>query len=132
MMNLTCTTDHKEFMIQTLTDLGWKINFDKSELEPGKCCKFIGFNVHSKRPQGPWLQVLAKKLHALKRDIRIVLNKGTVSARFLAKIGGQCVAMMCAILPAKLLHNLYHNISFRDNWESPITIDQHCIQDLHW
>ena len=116
MVETLCAIEHKDFLSHTLSDLGWEVNFEKSKLQLSKACSFIGFEVSSDGPDGPWVKVMAKKLHKLKRDIRYALSRKHVTARFLAKIGGQCVAMTQAILPAKLLlRNLYRNLSYRDS-----------------
>ena len=47
--------------------------------------------------------MLLHKLRKLQRAIRACLKKHTVSAGQLAQIIGQCVSIMKAIVPAKLL-----------------------------
>ena len=96
MMREIFATDNIDFVLHTLQDLGWQINWDKSDLVPSDECEFIGFIVRSKGKQGPWLQVTQKKLHKLRRHIMKVLKDRVVKARFLAKIGGECIAMMRA------------------------------------
>ena len=93
----------KQFALETLEKLGWQINYEKSKLIESTNCQFIGFNVFSEGPNGPWLKVLPKKLHKLKCHIQVALASRWVTAWFLAKIGGECIAMMRAVLPAKLL-----------------------------
>ena len=56
----------KQFALETLEKLGWQINYEKSKLIESTKCQFIGFNVFSEGPNGPWLKVLPKKLHKLK------------------------------------------------------------------
>ena len=133
LMRALCVTDHRDFVIHTLTDLGWSINFEKSVLEAKESCEFIGFIVHSTGKSRPWLQVTQKKLHKLKRHLATAVKSESVSARFLAKIGGECIAMMKAILPAKLLlRNLYRTLSTKSSWESKVFIDNNCRDDLKW
>ena len=93
----------KQFAFETLEKLGWQINYEKSKLIESTKCQFIGFNMFSEGPNGPWIKVLPKKLHKLKCHIQVALSLRWVTARFLAKIGGECIAMMRAVLPAKLL-----------------------------
>ena len=126
-------TDHRDFVIQTLQELGWSINFDKSSLQPRKSCEFIGFWIHSSGDKGPWIQVTQKKLHKLRRHLSVAIKAKTVQARFLAKIGGECIAMMKAILPAKLLlRNLYRNLAKKHSWDSELEIEESCRTDLIW
>ena len=132
MRSLVCT-DHKEFVINTLQELGWIINVEKSHLIPSKSCEFIGYNVHTQGKKGPWLQVTYKKLHKLRRHIRFAVSQTYIKARFLAKIGGECIAMMKAILPAKLLlRNLYRTLATKSSWDSVIFLDEECRRDLNW
>ena len=81
-------TDHKDFMLHALQDLGWSVNWEESKLELGTSCSFIGYNVHSVGSQGLWIQVQQAKTHKLKRHLKYVLKAGTIMAGFLAKIGG--------------------------------------------
>ena len=71
-----------------------------------------------------------KKLHKLKRHISAALKCEWINARFLAKIAGECIAMMRAIVPAKLLlRNIYRTLETKS---SPVFIDEHCRNDLNW
>ena len=88
-----CATDNRDTLINTLEDLGWKINKDKSQLVPSQQCSFIGFDVCSVGNSGPWIKVLSVKVKKLKSYIRRVLNGDYIQARMLAKVAGQCVAM---------------------------------------
>ena len=85
MMRKMFTTDHSEFVLQTLQELGWEINWEKSKLIPSNYCEFIGFNIFSKGNDGPWIQVTQKKLHKLKRHISVALKCEWINARFLEK-----------------------------------------------
>ena len=109
----------KQFALETLEKLGWQINYEKSKLNESTKCQFIGFNVFSEGPNGPWIKVLPKKLHKIKLHIQVALSLRWVTAWFLAKIGGECIAILRAVLPTKLLlRNLYHTLSYRSSWDS--------------
>ena len=124
---------HREILIDTLTDLGWSINWEKSSVNPAKQCVFVGFMVHSTGKDGPWIQVLQEKVRKLKSLIRRTLNAMSVSARQLAKVVGQCIAMMRAVIPAKLLlRNVYRNLASRESWHSHLILDKHARRDLNW
>ena len=87
----------------------------------------------SEGPNGPWLKVLPKKLHKLKCHIQVALSLRWVAVQFLAKIGGECIAMMRAVSPAKLLlQNLYRTLSYRSSWDSVLEVSKACIKDLMW
>ena len=133
MIKSMLVADQRDFIIHTLNDLGWCINYEKSCLQASTTCEFIGFNVHSTGKSGPWLQVTQKKLHKLRRHLQQAIKSEVVSARFLAKIGGECIAMMKAVLPAKLLlRNLYKTLSSKMSWDSNVVIDVYCRKDLEW
>ena len=133
MMKDMYVTDHTEFVLNTLQELGWHVNWSKSVLTPDTSCEFIGYVVASEGPEGPWVKVTQKKMHKLRRHINQALKYKKVHARFLAKIGGECIAMMKAVLPAKLLlRNLYRTLSSRTSWNSEVIIDEHCAKDLQW
>ena len=53
-----CITDHTDFLIHTLEDLGLSINYEKSDLEPNTVKDFIGYTIVSSGCDGePWLFV---------------------------------------------------------------------------
>lgn len=97
------TTDQKDFMLHTFEDLGWKINWQKCELEPTQEIVFVGYLISTGGDQGPWVRVTSAKIHKLRRSILRCLQLRTVTARALARITGQCISMTKAILPTKLL-----------------------------
>jgi hypothetical protein len=132
MCNDDVLTDHREFVVQTLTDLGFEINFDKSDVAGGYCIQYIGFNVHT-GGKVPWITIPKPRIHKLKKDIRHCLKKGFVKARFLARIAGQCVSMCKAVLPGKLLlRNIYRLLGTRIAWNSVLALDCKSVEDLDW
>ena len=125
-------TDHTEFTVQTFTELGWKINEEKSELIPAKERTFVGFII-STIGNIPWIRTMPHKIRKLKRSIVQCLNKITVTARELARVIGQCVAMTKAIVPGKLLlRNCYRVLRQKANWNAEVTLDAPAIKDLRW
>ena len=78
--------------------------------------------------------MLPAKLRKLRCDIVHALKAGMVSARGLAKIMGQCIAMTKAIVPGKLLLcNIYHVIALRRDWEDKdLKLTSSAIEDLQW
>ena len=65
-------------LIQTLEELGWSINYGKSQLQLKDQCTFVGFNVHSNGDKGPWLQVLPEKIKRLKSYLRNALCNNSI------------------------------------------------------
>ena len=66
--------DHKEFVIQTLQELGWHINWKKCQLTPSHECVFVGFVITTHKE--PWIKVMSHKIRKLRRLIVQVLCHG--------------------------------------------------------
>ena len=65
--------------------------------------------------------------------IRLALKKKVLSARSLARISGQCIAMSKAIIPTKLLlRNIYKVLRKRTSWQDKLELDTGCIKDFTW
>ena len=61
------------------------------------------------------------------------MKKKVLSARSLARISGQCIAMSKAIIPAKLLlRNIYKVLRKRTSWQNKLELETGCIKDLTW
>jgi hypothetical protein len=122
---------HKAQLLNTLQSLGFHINFEKSHLSTHcKTLQFIGYIINTDADV-PSLSIPVTRLRKLQKDIRRALRVSTVSARFLARILGQCVSMTRAILPGKLLlRNAYRVLSRRSSWSDHLTLDSHTINDL--
>ena len=129
-------TDHSDFVIHTLTDLGFLINFEKSCTDPAQRALHLGYIIDTLGPEGqPWIYIGKDKLKKLKKDIRRCLLQGSVHARVLAKIAGQAVAMSKAILPGKLkLRSLYTTLGTRLSWTDRLQIpaESQVHSDLIW
>ena len=129
-----CIEDHKSCLLKCLADLGWTVNFEKSRLTPDTCQEFIGYRITTVNDDGHvWISIPRNRIQKVCHDIRRALNKQIVTARALARITGQLVAMSKAILPAKLLlRNLYRLLRTRDSWQSYLILDKGSIKDLLW
>ena len=133
-MSRVCeATSKRDNLVHMLQDLGWKINETKSQLEPSDQCTFVGFDVYSIGANGPWIKVLAVKVKKLRCYLRRVLHNEYVSARMLAKIEGQCVAMTRAVMPGELLlRSVYRCLAKRTSWSDLLLIDDVTRRDLNW
>ena len=97
-------TDHCDQVIDTLQDLGWNINFEKSDVQPSTKAIYLGHKVTSCGTSGlPEIAISSGRIRKLKRSIRRTLVQDNITARQLASVTGQCVAMALVVLPAKLL-----------------------------
>lgn len=126
--------ESRDFVIDVLKKLGWFINFKKSDLEPTHSKKFIGFVIDTNTCHNSViLKVPKDRIQKLKHDIKRLKLKGQASARFIARLCGQCVSMTKAILPAKLmLRNLYRLLSTKASWQDVLTLDEASANDLDW
>ena len=129
-----CISDHRDFTVQVFEELGFIINYPKSDLTPSVRKQYIGYIIDSEGPGGqPWLYICARKIRKLKKDIQRVLQAGFVHARFLAKITGQAVAMAKAIIPGKLkLRSLYRLLTLKRSWTDKLPLSEEVAIDLRW
>ncbi len=127
-------TDHLDLLLNTLKDLGWKINEKKSSLLPEHEKVYIGYKIKTNGKEGlPSIQISLERIRKLRRSLHKVCQETTISARNLARIAGQCVAMSFVINPAKLLlRNVYRLLQQRDSWETKLVITKEAKQDLSW
>ena len=130
--NETQIYNHKHILLQTLQDLGWVINYEKSSLEPTQVKKYLGHIIDCSGEKCI-IRITKERIRKLKRDIRKLIFKGEGSARFLARIAGQCISMCKCIFPAKLLlRNLYRLLSKRKSWSDNLQVDEYTLTDLKW
>ena len=125
-------TDHKELVLQTFQELGWHVSFEKSHLDPAPEQTFVGFIV-STVGGTPWIRTLPSKIRKLRRSIVTCLKCDSISARQLARIVGQCIAMTKAIMPGKLLlRNCYSVLKNKSSWDASVQLTEGAISDLNW
>lgn len=127
-------TDHCDQVISTLQDLGWSINYEKSDIRPKTSTIYLGHKISSCGKSGlPEIAVSSVRIRKLKRTIRRILTRDTIMARQLASFAGQCVAMALVVLPAKLLlRACYRLLKTRENWSTVLTINQDVRKELEW
>ena len=127
-------TDHKDLVLDTFSDLGLSINYDKSSLTPAKSCSYLGYIIDSRGPDNkPWLYIPGDKIRNLKKDIIRYLKRGTIPARALAKICGIGISMSRAILPGKLkLRHLYSLLRTKRSWTDILQLTKDAWDQLEW
>ena len=130
----TCIEEHKIVLLETLQKLGITVNFEKLSLEPTTSKEYIGYVISTDNEDGMvWIKIPQKRITKLRHDIKLALKKKTLSARALARISGQCIAMSKAIIPTKLLlRNIYKLLRQRESWHDKLTLDSGCVKDLEW
>ena len=123
-----------QFVVNLFHSLGLHINYEKSVLVGQTSIEFIGYCLFSTSSTGyPVLKIPGKRIHKLKQDIKRAFQKETITARKLAKLAGQCIAMVRVILPGKLLlRSVYRLLSTKKSWEDVLTFDQATLRELTW
>ncbi len=108
----------RDLVLGVLNKLGFYINVGKSSLEPAPSKVHIGYKIDTVKEDGQvWISIPKSRIQRLRHDINRLLRKDQVSARGLARVAGQCVAMATAIIPAKLLlRNIYRLLRTRSSW----------------
>ncbi|KAM4702972.1 uncharacterized protein WCC33_011531 [Rhinophrynus dorsalis] len=90
---------HTEWTIRLLTDLGFLINWEKSELIPSQRIQFLGFIVDSLQAS---LSLPGSKIRMIRKEIRSILRLEQFSLRKLARVVGLLSASIQAIFPGPL------------------------------
>ena len=121
----------KDILLSMLSRLGIQINKEKSSLTPQHEKTYIGFIVSTER-EAPIISIPHIRIYKLKRDIKRVLSKTSVSARTLARVAGQCIALTKAIIPGKLLQNVYQLLATRSTWDDMFRLNTSATEDLQW
>ena len=120
-------------VLETMARLGWTPNLEKCDFSETTHKVFVGFLISSTSDNGPWIKVLPQKIRKLRRCIVQTLHSHSLTARKLANIAGQCVSMVRAILPGKLLlRNIYRVISSKSTWDSEVQLTHAATKDLQW
>lgn len=115
----------------TLSRLGYFINYDKSCTKPSKQITYLGYVINT--VDVPSIRVTLTRCNKLKKDLRRVIKGDVVQARILARVAGQCVSMFRAIAPGKLmLRNVYRLLRTKANWTDSLALDSGTLSDLHW
>ncbi|GFO09415.1 reverse transcriptase [Plakobranchus ocellatus] len=124
----------KDWALQELAHLGWRVNWSKSNLEPSQKVRYIGYQVETYSDKKVVVLKIPKdRIKKVKMDISQTLEKKCISARALARIAGQCISMTKAVLPAKLLlRNLYICLKTKSSWGDILELDSATLKDLEW
>ena len=126
--------DHKDLLLDTLRDLGWHINYEKSDLSDTTSCSYIGYHISSVGPDGlPWITINSKRVAKLRKDLKRCLSHQYITVRRLARVAGQCISMIKAVLPGKLLlQNIYRFIAHRESWDNLVALTAGVKEELLW
>ena len=111
-----------KFVITTLKNLAWTINYKKSQLTPSYQKNFIGYEVNSK--DEPSLMVPKENIKKLQKDIKRALAKSTIQARVLARLAGLCISVVRAIGPGNLMLRCVYRLLGTKNIDMIILFSQ--------
>lgn len=125
-------TSHTDLVLNTLRQLGFHINLEKSSLNPEHSKEFLGYVIVTNE-DSVFLKVPKQRIHKVRSDIRRVLSRPSIRARTLARVIGQCVAMTKAILPGKLkLREAYRLLRSKTSWDSNLIWTDTARENLEW
>lgn len=122
------------FVLQTLSRLGYFVNYKKSVLTPSHSIQYIGYIIDTSLTKGSiTLSIPKHRINKVTKDIKRVISRGSATARALARITGQLISMSRVFLPTKLLlRNAYRLLSKRVSWQSNLILDNPTLGDLRW
>ena len=98
---------------------------EKSSLVATKICNYFGYTISKLDGDGfPYLSINTFRVKKLHKDIKRILRILNVSARAVACIVGQCIAMTRAIVPGKLLiRGIYQLLNKKESLYSKLLLD---------
>jgi hypothetical protein len=125
---------HLSYVVDTLTELGFLINIEKSDLVPSHCKLYIGFVVDCCGESGyPEIWVTPGRARKLRHSIVKLCSQRTCSARALSRVLGQCISMSMAVTFGKvMLRNAYSLLRLKSHWDSIWILDPGTLSDLQW
>ena len=90
-----------EIIIEILSQLGFVINKEKSQLELTQKIQFLGFWIDSKSMT---ISLPQEKVEKIKQEARVMIQKRCVSLRELTCLLGRMSATSQAVLPAPMCY----------------------------
>ena len=114
--------------------LGFRINWEKSQLVPTQVITYLGFIIDVTRMK---LTLPEEKVQQIITDCQSATNKGRVTVRELSKLIGRMSATMLAVLPAPLCYRGLQQLKNRafatsQSYETTVTLTKEAIVELRW
>ena len=118
-------------MFHDLSSAGFHINLSKSNFEPTQRGQWLGTIIDT---QNMTFYVPPEKLENLKKDIRILLDKGHATAKHLSRITGILSSMHLAIGPLVRLftRSMYKQIASSQSWYTENILSEEVTHDLNF
>ena len=123
----------RSIVLDLLENLGFLINYKKSEFEPTQSLIFLGFLINSVQME---ISLPREKVSQAIQEAQNLLRSGPASARQLAHLIGVFTSTLPTILPAPLnyrgLQNLKHQILKRGGYDAILQLSDEAREDLVW
>ena len=123
----------RSIVLDLLENLGFLINYDKSELEPTQSLIFLGFLISTVTME---INLPKKKVSQAIQEARNLLQHHQASARQLVHLIGVFSSTLPAILPAPLhyrdLQNLKHQALKKGGYDVTLPPSEEAKEDLIW
>jgi hypothetical protein len=120
---------------ELLTELGAKINFAKSSLEPSQQLEYLGFQIDSTQMT---LTAPARKISNLTKSMKAALRRPALSARDAASLLGKLQSMADALLPVRVHTTGIHQFQLaciaraQKSWDRTFQLPKEAREDLQW
>ncbi|KAM4807615.1 LOW QUALITY PROTEIN: uncharacterized protein WCC33_005133 [Rhinophrynus dorsalis] len=122
------------FTIHFLSDLGFLVNWKKSQLIPSQRLEFLGFTVDSRETS---LSLPKSKIKSIRREICYILRQDRISLRLLARVVGLLAASIQAIFPGPLHYRALQRLKARHlrrglGYTNVIALSYDAREELVW
>lgn len=129
------TVRHLKLLLNTMAEFGWKVNWEKSHLQPSPVIDFLGFTFHLPTSENPQTRIAVprKKKHAIAHELRRLCRLNKCTPRIASKTLGRALSLTAALPHAPVLcRQLAIQVSFRAKagWDTPLQISQASKRDL--
>ena len=131
----TLAKEHTAGLVYLLENLGFVINYPKSQLTPSQEVEFLGFIINSNTME---LKLPGEKLKKIRAETRRLANQTQPQALALSRLLGKLNHATQAILPAPLFYrNLQSCLRValeegNQEYSSPIHLTEDCRMELQW
>jgi Reverse transcriptase (RNA-dependent DNA polymerase) len=120
-------------IIETLVDLGFQINLQKSQLQPKQTVDFLGFTFDARQNM---LKIPAEKLRKCKRETAKLILSGKTSPRRLASTLGLLNSVASAVRPGLIQQRWSQRCLTQaltsTPWDSQMEISPQCRKEMIW
>jgi len=125
---------HRDSTLFLLQKLGFKINWEKSMLQPSQTTEFLGFQINS---LSMMFFLPEEKINHIKQKCKEMLKLEKVSVRQIAKLTGKLTSSMQAILPANLQSRYLQMLQIKGiligkSYEQEIILSQEARSERIW